>query len=125
MSLAADPRLLSFFCTLAGDSMGRFTVLTCWMLWLLLCMSSNAKLIGEADSEFPHSAAMVDLHVTDFDKVLSGRDSNQSVLLELYASWCPACRMFAPDFVRVAEYLATCKDLHCPCHNLHGLSVAL
>eukprot|EP01025_Chloroclados_australasicus_P043417 TRINITY_DN4643_c0_g2_i1.p1 TRINITY_DN4643_c0_g2~~TRINITY_DN4643_c0_g2_i1.p1 ORF type:complete len:509 (-),score=54.13 TRINITY_DN4643_c0_g2_i1:1998-3524(-) len=46
----------------------------------------------------------VDLVNTTFHKEVGNVPSNYAVLMEFYASWCPACRHFKPAFEKIANY---------------------
>ena len=46
----------------------------------------------------------VDLESSDFNSTLLALPADSWALVEFYASWCPACRAFMPDYEKVAVF---------------------
>ncbi|EFJ47022.1 hypothetical protein VOLCADRAFT_121037 [Volvox carteri f. nagariensis] len=54
---------------------------------------------------FVHSDVAVQLSTANFTSTLSSLEAEQICLVEFYASWCPACKHFAPTFETFARFL--------------------
>ena len=50
------------------------------------------------------TAGPLQLQQENFTSFTEGLPSNQGVLLEFYANWCPTCQHFQPDYEKVAGY---------------------
>ncbi|GFR41875.1 hypothetical protein Agub_g2658, partial [Astrephomene gubernaculifera] len=74
---------------------------TLFVLPLLLPLASS----GHAPAVFEPSHAAAQLGETNFTATLGVKDTNQPCLVEFYASWCPACKHFAPTFEKLASFL--------------------
>lgn len=54
---------------------------------------------------FLHSDVAVQLSQSNFSNVLNSLALDRVCLFEFYASWCPACKQFAPTFEKLAFFL--------------------
>ena len=76
-------------------------------LLLLLCSRLAHALFSQADADVaPLDPALRphDLTAQTFDAEMSKFSPQQPVVVEFYASWCPACKHFQPAFFRVAAF---------------------
>uniref|UniRef100_A0A061S7X1 Sulfhydryl oxidase n=1 Tax=Tetraselmis sp. GSL018 TaxID=582737 RepID=A0A061S7X1_9CHLO len=55
--------------------------------------------VGGEKAKYP-----VDLNHENFSKIISELDHQDVALLELYATWCPACRHFKPAYEKVGGF---------------------
>ena len=65
-----------------------------------ILLSSAFAIIRVAAS----TAGPLQLQQQNFSSFTEGLPSNQGVLLEFYANWCPTCQHFQPDYEKVAGY---------------------
>jgi len=66
---------------------------------------AEAGRCGRCKAALPPLAAPVDVpDVTTFDEIIAG--AAVPVLVDFWATWCPPCRMVAPEVKRVAAELA-------------------
>lgn len=79
---------------------------TLWACALLL-LARMAPLLaaGRPHKEvFDASLLPVQLTADTFDASLKALPAGRAVIMEFYASWCPACQHFQPAYERVAAY---------------------
>ncbi|KAG2427505.1 hypothetical protein HXX76_012438 [Chlamydomonas incerta] len=55
---------------------------------------------------FEPSHVALQLAVSNFTVLLEKQTATQQCLVEFYASWCPACKHFAPTFEKIAKFLS-------------------
>ena len=72
----------------------------CLALLLLCCHAAAAAADGLEEA----AAKPVDLQVASFQAALQGLPAGRGVLMEFYATWCPACKHFAPHYEKVAAF---------------------
>ncbi|PNW84344.1 hypothetical protein CHLRE_04g230928v5 [Chlamydomonas reinhardtii] len=58
---------------------------------------------------FEPSHVALQLAVSNFTDIIGKQTATQQCLVEFYASWCPACKHFAPTFEKIAKFLSTQK----------------
>ncbi|GIL80652.1 hypothetical protein Vretimale_9193 [Volvox reticuliferus] len=54
---------------------------------------------------FMHSDVAAQISTANFTQALNSLGTDQVCLIEFYASWCPACKHFAPKFEKFAKFL--------------------
>jgi thiol oxidase len=62
---------------------------------------------GGDDGASHHAAApyLSDVSKANITSTLKALPADAHVLIEFYASWCPACRAFAPEYEAAARFL--------------------
>eukprot|EP01024_Parvocaulis_polyphysoides_P065981 TRINITY_DN771_c2_g1_i2.p1 TRINITY_DN771_c2_g1~~TRINITY_DN771_c2_g1_i2.p1 ORF type:complete len:507 (-),score=38.97 TRINITY_DN771_c2_g1_i2:826-2346(-) len=72
--------------------------------FLLFGFVFNAPLENDVVGETGGESLAIDLVNSTFHIEVGKVTEEFSVLMEFYASWCPACRHFKPDFEKIANY---------------------
>eukprot|EP00882_Tetradesmus_deserticola_P033036 GHRQ01037701.1.p1 GENE.GHRQ01037701.1~~GHRQ01037701.1.p1 ORF type:complete len:225 (+),score=62.76 GHRQ01037701.1:22-675(+) len=72
------------------------------LLGLLLLPASLAK-----ESDTSKHVPGLDVTKETINTTLKAMPADAKVLMEFYATWCPACRAFKPDYDKVAQFLAS------------------
>lgn len=72
------------------------------MLFLLLALLFP---LGTCGDSFLASHAADQIGIANFTSIFGVKDEKQPCLVEFYASWCPACKHFAPTFEKLAVFL--------------------
>ena len=66
-------------------------------------LASHGK-CGGCSAPLAPLATPLDVSASEFDAIT--RDARVPVLVDFWASWCPPCRMVAPEVKKLAEHLA-------------------
>lgn len=79
---------------------------TLWACALLLLARVVPLLAAGRPQKAVYDASLepVQLTVDTFDASLKALPAGRAVIMEFYASWCPACQHFQPAYERVAAY---------------------
>ncbi|CAL8464340.1 g3875 [Coccomyxa elongata] len=91
-------------CTSSGHSTSEsFTALQATVKILLVILLAGTCAAADAGAG---EAALkpVDLQQADFDTAVQALPAGRGVLMEFYASWCPACKHFQPHYEKVSAF---------------------